>query len=406
MKSYFIFEKGGLNLLTGDYLYTNNNYSYIFSDFIYFKFLTSKIIIHIPDFCRIRYVLFDEDKKYEKYINWISNSPYTILNLKNKYFRIIIGKKDETEFSEEDIINLNSNFYIESVSELTDSVSELTDSVSELTDSVSGNNVIDPKNLIQELFYYDFSDGSTIISTKNRILITLNKIKFSSSTAYIQYNGTQDLSNNIFLIYCYSDKGDFLGIRSTRITKPSLFMNLYPNTEYIHIYVNSDIDSKYFCLSKVKLDSFEEYKISVKIKKEKIPGVVIEKDFLPFYEKTIVNFGDSIFGNKRPPNDISTALANLTGATVYNLGFGGCRMAKHNNNWDAFSMYRLAYAIANNDFSIQDAVDISSVSGMPSYFEETRMLLKNIDWNKVDIISSFKNFYFKSNISFLDRRRI
>lgn len=106
-----------------------------------------------------------------------------------------------------------------------------------------------------------------------------------------------------------------------------------------------------------------------------------------FRGKTIVNFGDSIFGNKRPPTDISTKLAEITGATVYNLGFGGCRMCRDNGPWDAFAMYQLANAIASNDFSIQDAVDVSSVSGMPSYFGETRTLLKSIDFNNVDIIT-------------------
>lgn len=105
------------------------------------------------------------------------------------------------------------------------------------------------------------------------------------------------------------------------------------------------------------------------------------------YGKTIANFGDSVFGNKRPPNDISTALADITGATVYNLGFGGCRMSQHNANWDAFSMYRLADAIATGDFSIQNAVDVDNVSGMPSYFKETRTLLESIDFSEVDIIT-------------------
>ena len=107
----------------------------------------------------------------------------------------------------------------------------------------------------------------------------------------------------------------------------------------------------------------------------------------PLNDKVIVNFGDSIFGNKRTPDDISTQLAEITGATVYNCGFGGCRMSAHNTNWDAFSMYRLAEAIATGDFSVQDAVDVSSVSEMPSYFIETRNLLKSIKWNDVDIIT-------------------
>ena len=103
--------------------------------------------------------------------------------------------------------------------------------------------------------------------------------------------------------------------------------------------------------------------------------------------KVIVNFGDSIFGNKRPPDDISTALSNITGAVVYNCGFGGCRMSRHLENWDAFSMYNIATAITTRNFSYQDSIDVDSVEGMPEYFKESRELLKEIDFNKVDIIT-------------------
>ena len=108
--------------------------------------------------------------------------------------------------------------------------------------------------------------------------------------------------------------------------------------------------------------------------------------------KVIVNFGDSIFGNKRPPHDISTALAEVTGATVHNLGFGGCRMSCHVREWAAFSMYRIADAITTRDFSIQDAVDVEAKSKdvtdeMPIYFLESRALLKSLDFNQVDIVT-------------------
>lgn len=106
--------------------------------------------------------------------------------------------------------------------------------------------------------------------------------------------------------------------------------------------------------------------------------------------KTVVNFGDSIFGNKRPPNDISTEIANITGATVYNCAFGGCRMAKRSDltTWDAFAMYNLSYSIANNDYSKQDsAISDTTWTDKPSYFDETLSLLKSIDFSKVDIIT-------------------
>lgn len=101
--------------------------------------------------------------------------------------------------------------------------------------------------------------------------------------------------------------------------------------------------------------------------------------------KKIANFGDSVFGNARPPLDVSTFLADNTGATVYNCAFGGCRMGVHNGHWDAFSMYRLAYSIANNDYSVQD--DAINYDDRVSYAEEPLALIKSIDFEKLDILT-------------------
>lgn len=102
-------------------------------------------------------------------------------------------------------------------------------------------------------------------------------------------------------------------------------------------------------------------------------------------DKTIVNFGDSIFGNSRPPRDISTTLAKMTGATVKNCAFGGCRMGVHTGHWDAFSMYRLAYAVANNDYSLQN--EALNYDDRTSYAEEPLALIKETDFSKVDIVT-------------------
>lgn len=111
--------------------------------------------------------------------------------------------------------------------------------------------------------------------------------------------------------------------------------------------------------------------------------------YKPLSGKTIVNFGDSIFGNFSTPDDISTELANITGAVVYNCGFSGCRMARHiYSGWDAFSMYRLAYSIANNDFSVQEAAIANPEwSDKPAKFAATLALLESIDFSKVDYIT-------------------
>lgn len=124
---------------------------------------------------------------------------------------------------------------------------------------------------------------------------------------------------------------------------------------------------------------------------------IIEKDIedlqssqFPLKNKVIVNFGDSIIGNTRPPQDVSTYLSQKTGAICYNCGFGGCRMASAGSTspWTQFSMYKLAEAILNNDWSGQDAaIADSSWTDKPLYFPETLALLKSIDWSTVDYIT-------------------
>lgn len=59
--------------------------------------------------------------------------------------------------------------------------------------------------------------------------------------------------------------------------------------------------------------------------------------------KTVVCFGDSIFGMTRDTTSVPAWAAAFTGAKVYNVGFGGCRMAVHpTSGYAAFSMWALA----------------------------------------------------------------
>ena len=130
-------------------------------------------------------------------------------------------------------------------------------------------------------------------------------------------------------------------------------------------------------------------------------GIAIKKvkSLLPLYGKTIVNFGDSIFGNAQPPVDISTYLAEKTGATVYNCGFGGCRMSQHVSAWDAFSMYRLADSIVSGDFTLQETALESTEVDLPDRFTPSIERLKSVDFSKVDIVTiAYGTNDFTSNI--------
>lgn len=72
-----------------------------------------------------------------------------------------------------------------------------------------------------------------------------------------------------------------------------------------------------------------------------------------------------------------------TGAQVYNVGFGGCRMAAHpTTGYAAFSMWALADAITTGNYTTQDA----QVSSGADYFSQQLALLKSIDFNNIDAI--------------------
>lgn len=122
---------------------------------------------------------------------------------------------------------------------------------------------------------------------------------------------------------------------------------------------------------------------------------VIESTSVRFKKTLIVNFGDSIYGNPKPPYDISTIIEKRLGATVINLGFGGCMMAKRakgvvngeeQTQYDAFSMYAISKAIATKDFS-QQATALGAGNSLPAYFRASYNLLISIDWSKVDIVT-------------------
>lgn len=102
--------------------------------------------------------------------------------------------------------------------------------------------------------------------------------------------------------------------------------------------------------------------------------------------KVCVCFGDSITGNMLPPGDYCSAIAEETGMTVYNGGFGGCRMSTHpTEHYAAFSMHNLADAVATGDWTLQD----THVASVSSYIHADVQLtnLKEVDWSKVDFIT-------------------
>lgn len=108
----------------------------------------------------------------------------------------------------------------------------------------------------------------------------------------------------------------------------------------------------------------------------------------PLDGKIVVNLGDSIFGKRRPPNDISTYISKLTGATVHNCGFGGTTAGTHYSSlYDPFTLHAIADSINTGSWTVQDDGITAGGTTIPDYFSETVTLLKSIDFSKVDMIT-------------------
>lgn len=99
--------------------------------------------------------------------------------------------------------------------------------------------------------------------------------------------------------------------------------------------------------------------------------------------RKVVVFGDSIIGMTRDKTSVPAYASAYTGAEVYNVGFGGCRMAVHpTSGYAAFSMWALADAVASGNYTLQDA----QASNGSDYFPEQLALLKTINFSDVDMI--------------------
>ncbi|PJI34075.1 hypothetical protein CU320_01700 [Acinetobacter pseudolwoffii] len=106
-----------------------------------------------------------------------------------------------------------------------------------------------------------------------------------------------------------------------------------------------------------------------------------------FAGKKIVCFGDSITEFGTYPQQIGTRL----GASGYNVGFGGCRWAKHTNAlYDPFSMYRVADYIATENLTgLMDAAIALRDSAQADDNTAAVTRLQSLDFSTVDYVTIF-----------------
>ncbi len=337
-----------------------------------FILLTSDSVdVTIPSGYKLRGVVYNEDKTYNNYFDFITSSGTTsrLKNKKGKYIRYAVCNNDRTVLNEDDLNNLESSIIFKMDNKLNEDIEALKDRIS-VIDSEKIDKIYRFETVEAEEISGIYGIGGKTYSESSHIEIDVNGGEIFRITGY-------SWSSPDVFPACFSINSDGTStILVDATTKNKVYIN-----EQVLIPPNG---------SKLIVNAGDSVKHPIAEKKVNIEldSYISEKsnEHTSLYGKTIVNFGDSIFGNKRPPYDVSTALSNITGATVHNLGFGGCRMSSYDADWSPFSMYMLADSIANNDFTAQDNVDITA-KGLPSYFVETRELLKSIDWNKVDIVT-------------------
>lgn len=156
------------------------------------------------------------------------------------------------------------------------------------------------------------------------------------------------------------------------------------------IYPNSDATSKTYVDEIVKTPKNSKFiTVTSRIQKEiKLGKTSFKQIGRSLVNKTIVNLGDSIFGNNNSLTGVSSLISQETGANVINCAFGGTKMVIRDgepSGYEQFDFGNLLKSIISKDFTDQnDAVNWYS---LPEYYRGRLETLRYIDFSKIDIVT-------------------
>ena len=209
---------------------------------------------------------------------------------------------------------------------------------------------------------------------------------FSTGLVFALYNSSKATGSNIGR-YINTMQGSAsygaVSISGNVLTWDTSNVNYYFWNNFAYLRVTTNSAASTVTVNEEIVETTQKVmtlKPTVKVGKENLNFAVSEP---PLAGRKIVVFGDSLIGMTRDQTSVPAYAAAYTGAEVYNVGFGGCRMAKHpSNGYAAFSMWALADAVATGNYSTQDA---QAPSGS-DYFASQLDVLKSIDFTSVDAI--------------------
>lgn len=269
---------------------------------------------------------------------------------------------------------------------------EIGGSAAGLTENSARGNNLAPPFPGKSDHYYDFDDGVSV-RKRGACYFTDEKIYVPyAPTLYIIAKETVSVGHYA-CVYCYNDS-EYLGYVGFALnTETRVSVKLKDGTNYIRLYINeTSMPEDILCVSATELDAFEEYVGADAIKRELVPPMA-EPDAIytstiqalkhnPVYGAEILLFGDSIPATAAKPNDTATYISQATGANVYNCAVGGASMGERGGAgyYNAWSMHRLADAIASGDWSMQ-ASNINR-----GYEGDILAHLQSVDYTKIDSI--------------------
>ena len=240
-------------------------------------------------------------------------------------------------------------------------------------------NILPPADVFTEGKFCSHTSGNIVDNSSYSCVEEY--IPFPTGARLFAYYSASSASAHYPVVSCYDENKTFVGgevganlVQETYSDKLGVFYNVPENTRYIRVSLPTGSISKYFDFIFLYTVVEKEAQDSVKI-----PGLILPKSKID--GENVVFFGDSIMGMYRDDTSVANQFAKMTGANVYNVGFGGCRMSVHSlTGYAEFSMWALADAIYNEDWSAQEA-------GAPSgsaYFPDQVEVLKSIDFSTID----------------------
>ncbi len=270
-------------------------------------------------------------------------------------------------------------------------VGELKTSISSLTTEVEGENLF--SGVFDTDGYYNrYNGGKLESSTGFKCSLTAFEVRDGIKKIYAIPSNV-DMYNQVVALG-YDAKDNYV--------KPLVFMtyagaenNVDEGIKKIRFYYKKEISGN-IAISYSPISQYKPYTLTMMLNGDKVFGGKFNLN--KFYNKKCVFFGDSIIDGYGMPVSlrIPQLVGELSSMTVYNLGIGGTRGGKHiYDNYQAFSFYELANAIASNNYTSQESQADSVGKSAPNMVK----LLKTIDFSTIDymVISYGTNDWISSN---------